>query len=102
MRKQRTVLKRGGSACGSIADMNWTIWALLLIAHGAFTRWVQAMPRHPLVTTANDVLLIAIGLLTVSQLQGLAGPDILRVGIFFVAFGYSGRRLTSTLLARSA
>ncbi len=82
--------------------MFWTIWALLLIGHGALSRWVQVAPRHPLAATLSDVLLIVIGVLTVSQLQGLTAPDILRVGAFFVAFGYSGRRLTNTVLARSA
>jgi hypothetical protein len=79
--------------------MIWTIWALLLIIHGALSYWVKAVP-HPLVSTSRDVLLIAIGLVTVDQLQGLSAPEILRVGVFFVAFGYSGRQLTSGLLTR--
>ncbi len=82
--------------------MFWIIWALLLIGHGALSRWVEVTPRHPLTVTLSDVLLIAIGVLTVSQLQELAAPDILRLGIFFVAFGCSGRRLTNTVLSRSA
>lgn len=82
--------------------MFWTIWALLLIGHGALSRWVQVRPPHPLTATLSDVLLIAIGVLTVSQLQDLTAPDILRVGAFFVAFGCSGRRLTNTVLSRSA
>ena len=82
--------------------MFWTIWALLLIGHGALSRWVQVTPRHPLTATLSDVLLIAIGVLTVSQLQELTTPDILRVGVFFVAFGCSGRRLTNTVLSRTA
>jgi hypothetical protein len=82
--------------------MIWTFLALLLIVHGALSRWVQAGPAHPVVSTTGDVLLIAIGLLTVDQLQGLGVADILRVGLFFVAFGYSGRRLMSSLLSRPA
>ncbi len=79
--------------------MIWTIWAFLLLIHGALSRWVRAVP-HPLASTSRDVLLITIGLLTVDQLQGLSAGEILRVGLFFVAFGYAGRQLTSCLLAR--
>lgn len=79
----------------------WTLWALLLISHGALSRWVQEAPCHPVVSTSCDVLLIAIGVLTVSQLQHLATTDVLRAGLFFVAFGYSGRRLMASLLPKA-
>ncbi len=82
--------------------MFWIIWALLLIGHGALSRWVQLAPRYPLTATFSDVLLIAIGVLTVSQIQELTVPDILRVGVFFVAFGCSGRQFTNAVLSRSA
>lgn len=82
--------------------MFWSFWALLLIGHGALSRWVEVTPRRPLTATVSDVLLLAIGVLTVSQLQELPAPDILRLGLFFVAFGCSGRRLTNAVLSRSA
>jgi len=81
--------------------MFWTIWALLLLVHGALRRWVQTRPVQPLAATCGDVLLIAIGLLTVDQLQGLGVATVVRVGLFFVAFGYSGRQLAACLLARA-
>jgi hypothetical protein len=80
--------------------MFWTIWALLLVTHGALSRWVQATAAHPLAAASGDVLLIAVGLMTIDQLQGLGGPAIVRVGLFFVAFGYSGRQLIGCLLTR--
>lgn len=81
--------------------MIWTIWAFLLIAHGALTQWVKAAP-HLIVSSLGDVTLIAIGLITLDQLRGLSVPDVLRVGAFFVAFGYAGRQLTNCLLPRLA
>ncbi len=95
-------MKRLPLGCGIIDGMIWTVIALLLIAHGAVSRWVQAGPGHPVVSTCRDVLLITIGLLTIDQLQGLGLPDILRVGLFFVAFGYSGRRLMASLLRKAS
>ncbi len=78
----------------------WTLWALLLIVHGALSRWVQAAPSRPVAATSSDVLLITIGVLTVNQLEGLTILDALRVGLFFVAFGFSGRQLMGSLLLR--
>ena len=79
--------------------MIWTLWAFLLITHGAVTQWVKAVP-HLLASTAGDIALIAVGLITIDQLQGLSVPEMLRVGVFFVAFGYSGRQLANCLLPR--
>jgi hypothetical protein len=80
--------------------MTWTIWALLLITHGAFARWAQTTRSYALASVFSDGLLIGIGLITVEQLQGLGGLDILRVGIFFAAFGASGRQLMDRLLRK--
>jgi hypothetical protein len=80
--------------------MIWTIWALLLVGHGALSRWLQGASVQPLAATFSDVLLITIALMTIDQLQGLGASAIVRVGLFFVAFGYSGRQLTGCLLAR--
>jgi hypothetical protein len=82
--------------------MFWTIWALLLVTHGALSRWVQSSSAQPFIATCSDALLIAIGLLTIDQLQGLAVPAVVRVGLFFVAFGYAGRRLIGCFLPRTA
>ena len=81
--------------------MFWTIWALLLLMHGALRRWAQSRTVQPFAATCSDVLLIAIGLLTIDQLQGLGVAAVVRVGLFFVAFGYSGRQLAGCLLARA-
>jgi hypothetical protein len=94
-------LRRATSPSGIIGRMIWTLIALLLVTHGALRRWLQGGPARPGMATAGDVLLITIGLLTVDQLQGLGALEILRVGVFFVLFGYAGRRLVSTLLAKA-
>ena len=80
--------------------MFWTLWALLLVMHGALSRWLQSKSAQPFAATCGDLLLIAIGLLTIDQLQGLGATAVARVGLFFVAFGYSGRQLTGSFLAR--
>lgn len=79
--------------------MIWTLWALLLISHGAFSRWVKTASRYALMSTLGDALLIAIGLITVGQLQELGAVDALRIGAFFIAFGVAGRQMMGTLLA---
>jgi len=78
--------------------MIWTIWAFLLITHGALTQWVKVAP-HLVMASVGDITLIAIGLITLDRLQGLSLPEILRIGAFFVAFGYAGRQLTNCLLS---
>lgn len=78
--------------------MIWTVWALLLVTHGAFTGWVRRASRPALLPTLGDALLIAIGLMTLNQLQGLEPREFLRVGVFFVAFGLAGRQLMNGIL----
>jgi hypothetical protein len=78
--------------------MLWIIWALMLISHGAFVRWAETVCSYAKAAVLADVLLIAIALITIDQLQGMALVDILRIGVFFVAFGAAGRRLMSSAL----
>lgn len=78
--------------------MIWIIWALMLLAHGAFARWAQTAQGYPTVSVFGDLLLIAIVLITLDQLQGLGNVDVLRVGLFFVAFGAAGRQLMNACL----
>lgn len=78
--------------------MIWTVWALLLITHGAFRRWAKTASRHAMMSTLGDTLLVAIGLITLDQLQGLGAADCVRVGIFFIAFGVAGRQLMTSFL----
>jgi hypothetical protein len=49
----------------------------------------------------GDLLLIAIGLLTLDQLQGMTLVDMARIGAFFVAFGVAGRQLMGSALRRA-
>ena len=81
--------------------MMWILWALMLICHGALTRWAKTARSYANVSVLGDVLLIAIALVTIDQLQGLGILDLLRVGIFFTAFGYAGRQLMGSLLRRA-
>ena len=81
--------------------MIWILWALLLISHGALARWAQTAASYAKASVLCDVLLIAVALITVDQLQGLGVAEILRVGVFFTAFGWSGRQLMGSLLRRS-
>jgi hypothetical protein len=80
--------------------MTWTFWAALLIAHGAFSHWTKIARWPALVSVFADGLLIAIGLITLELLQGLSAGDILRVGLFFAAFGASGRQLMHGVLRK--
>jgi hypothetical protein len=82
--------------------MIWILWALMLLTHGAFARWAQTARSYAKISIFADVLLIAIGLLTLDQLQGLGIVDMMRIGLFFVAFGAAGRQLMSSMLKRSA
>jgi hypothetical protein len=82
--------------------MIWIFWALMLLTHGAFARWAQTARSYAKVSIFADVLLIAIGLVTLDQLQGLRIVDMVRIGLFFVAFGAAGRQLMSSLLKRPA
>jgi hypothetical protein len=81
--------------------MLWIIWALMLVSHGALSRWARQAGRFALMATLGDALLIVIGLLTVYQLQGLEIADFPRVGLFFVAFGVAGQQLMHSVLPRN-
>jgi hypothetical protein len=88
--------------------MTWILWAALLLTHGALTRWAKGLRYHtraarffaPTAIVADGIL-IAIALITMDQLQGLGFADVVRVGIFFVAFGTAGRQLMDSVLSRS-
>jgi hypothetical protein len=80
--------------------MTWILWAVLLLAHGALSRWAKGSRFYAPASIVADGMLIAIGLITVEQLQDLAPLDVLRVGVFFVAFGTAGRQLMNSVLSR--
>jgi hypothetical protein len=82
--------------------MTWTLWAVLLITHGAVSRWAKDSRFYAPASVIADGILIAIALITVDQLQGLGLWDVLRVGVFFVAFGTAGRQLMHSVLSRFA
>ena len=78
--------------------MIWILWAVLLVTHGAFARWAQTARAYAKASLVGDVLLITIGLITIDQLQGLSFLDMLRIGLFFVAFATAGRQLMASFL----
>jgi hypothetical protein len=78
--------------------MLWILWALMLIAHGAFVRWAKTVRGYAKIAVLGDVLLIAIALVTIDQLQGMALVDMVRIGVFFIAFGAAGRQLMGSAL----
>ena len=78
--------------------MLWILWALMLISHGAFVRWAETARSYAKVAVIGDLVLIAIALITLDQLQGMAVVDVLRVGLFFIAFGTAGRQLMGSAL----
>jgi hypothetical protein len=80
--------------------MVWIFWAVLLITHGALSRWAQGSSFFAPASVVADGILIALALITVDQLQGLGVLDVLRVGVFFVAFGAAGRQLMHSVLSR--
>jgi hypothetical protein len=82
--------------------MIWTVWAFMLVAHGAYTRWVQTTNRYAALAVIADALLIIIALVTIDQIQDLGGSDLLRIGVFFVAFGVAGRGLMGGVLRQLA
>ena len=81
--------------------MVWIVWALLLVSHGALSRWAQTADSYAKVSVLGDVLLIAVALITVDQLQGLGFAEVLRIGVFFIAFGWAGRQLMGSVLKSS-
>ena len=66
--------------------MTWTVWAVLLLVHGALSRWAKGSRFYAPASIVADGILIAIALITMEQLQDLALLDVLRIGVFFVAF----------------
>jgi hypothetical protein len=80
--------------------MTWIFWAVLLLSHGALARWAKGSRFYAPASVVADGILIAIALITVDQLQGLALLDVLRIGAFFIAFGTAGRQLMHSLLSR--
>jgi hypothetical protein len=81
--------------------MLWILWALMLISHGAFVRWAETARSYPRVAVIGDLLLMAIALFTIDQLQGMTLLNILRIGLFFVAFGTAGRQLMGSALRQN-
>jgi hypothetical protein len=81
--------------------MLWIVWALLLVSHGALSRWAQTADNYAKVSMLGDVMLLAVALITLDQLQGLGFGDVLRVGLFFTAFGWAGRQLMGSVLKSS-
>ena len=82
--------------------MIWIVWAFLLVSHGAISRFAQTSRHLPLMAFCGDVLLVGIALITLAQLQGMSVADTLRIGVFFAAFGTSGRQLMHHVLGRFA
>jgi hypothetical protein len=82
--------------------MTWILWAMLLLTHGALSRWAKGSRFFVPAMITADVILIAIALITLDALQGLHGVEVLRVGVFFVAFGTAGRQLMHSVLGRAA
>lgn len=80
--------------------MTWILWAVLLLTHGALSRWAKGSRFYARASVIADGILIAIALITVDQLQDLSGVDTLRIGVFFIAFGTAGRQLMHSLLNR--
>jgi len=79
----------------------WILWAVLLLAHGALTRWAKGSSRYfATASMVADGILIAIALITMEQLQDLEVHEVLRIGVFFIAFGTAGRRLMDSVLTR--
>jgi hypothetical protein len=81
--------------------MIWIVWALLLVSHGALSRWAQTADSYAKVSVLGDVVLIAVALITVDQLQGLGFAEVLRIGVFFTAFGWAGRQFMGSVLKSS-
>jgi hypothetical protein len=82
--------------------MIWILWAVLLLVHGALSRWAKGSRFYASASLLADSVLIAVALITVDELQGMGTLDTLRIGLFFVAFGTAGRQLMGSLLSRFA
>lgn len=80
--------------------MTWILWAVLLLTHGALSRWAKGSRFYAPASIVADGILIAIALITLDQLQDLDVVEVARVGVFFVAFGTAGRQLMNSVLTR--
>lgn len=78
----------------------WILWAVLLIAHGALSRWAKGSRFYAAASIVADGMLIAIALITMEQLEDLQVLEVLRIGVFFIAFGTAGRQLMDSVLIR--
>jgi hypothetical protein len=78
----------------------WTVWAVLLLSHGALSRWAKGSRFFASASMIADGILIAIALITMDQLQELNVLEVARIGVFFVAFGTAGRQLMNSVLTR--
>lgn len=82
--------------------MTWILWAVLLLTHGALSRWAKSSRYFAPASMVADGILIAIALITMEQLQDLKVLEVARIGVFFVAFGTAGRQLMNSVLTRFA
>ena len=98
LRHCKIALTSGRELLPALPIMLWIFWALMLISHGAFVRWAKTVRGYAKFAVFGDVLLIAIALVTIDQLQGMSFLDMLRIGAFFVAFGAAGRQLMGSAL----
>jgi hypothetical protein len=78
----------------------WILWAVLLLAHGALSRWAKGSRFFAPASVVADGMLIAIALITMEQLQDLQVAEVARIGAFFIAFGTAGRQLMNSVLSR--
>src|SRR3984957_7240217 len=102
-RRHRSFKNRApcGHHCAGAKTMLWIVWALLLVSHGALSRWAQTAYSYAKVSVLGDVMLMAVALITLDQLQGLGFAEVLRLGVFFTAFGWAGRQLMGSVLRSS-
>ena len=78
----------------------WILWAVLLLTHGALSRWAKGSRFYAPASIVADGILIAIALITMDQLQDLRVLEVLRIGVFFIAFGTAGRQLMNSVLTK--
>lgn len=78
----------------------WILWAALLLTHGALSRWAKSSRFFAPASIVADGILIAIALITMDQLQDLQVREVMRIGVFFIAFGTAGRQLMNSVLTK--
>ena len=78
----------------------WILWAVLLLVHGALSRWATGSRFYAPASIVADGILIAIALITMDQLQDLQVLEVMRIGVFFIAFGTAGRQLMNSVLTK--